>query len=195
MTTENSTNNTVENTNINSNGGAVDKTIHDGGLDANRRPSVDVPAGSRLHELKLERDKLVAKEEIRLPIPTWKKRLVGVFRPLTIDEREEFSRKMEARTDDDGLSYTSQFIADCCRGIEILNDDGKYEPVILSDGTQAVMNKKFAEELGNPHCFTGSSCVQFLVNFNVSAISALFEKLHEWSKDTSLEVEGAILGE
>src|SRR5688572_13054700 len=80
---------------------------------AGQRLPADVPAGSRLAQLMAARDDRLKREELRLPIPTWRNTLVAIFRPMTIEERKDFAKRTQAR-DADEVTNGAEFIAACC---------------------------------------------------------------------------------
>lgn len=167
---------------------------NDGGTETgSQRLPVDVPAGSRLALLKAERDERLKKEELRLPIPTWEGKLVGVFRPMSIEERRDFGQRISAGSFDE-VTVGAEFIAACCERLLVRNEAGKLEPELVN-GRPAKLDPAFAHHLGFNNVTTAAGCFQQLVNWNVAAVEGVFEKLHEWSKDTSMAVEGALLGE
>jgi len=169
----------------------------DGGTETgSQRLPVDVPAGSRLARLKEQRDERLKKEELKLPVPTWRGDLVAVFRPMGIEERKEFSARMSAdNANFDEVTIGAEFVASCCTGLLERDEKGSLVPCLLSDGRPAKIDAAFAHELGYTAVTTPAGCLQQLVNWNVAAVEGLFEKLQKWSEDTSMFVEGAILGE
>lgn len=159
-----------------------------------RRLPADVPAGSRLAHLKAQRDERLKVEQLKIPVPTWKGDLLAVFRPMSIEERKDFSGRMSGGSYDE-VTVGAEFIAACCTGVELRSEDGSFAPVMLDSGAPAMLDPVFAKSLGYEAVSTGAGCVQSLVNWNVAAVEGMFEKLHNWSRDTSMEIEGAIVGE
>ena len=170
-----------------------DPVVDDGSSDGQSAP-VDVPAGSRLADLMKAREERLKKEELRLPVPTWKGALAAVFRPMSIEERKEFSRQQQAK-DVDEVTGGAAFIAACCTHVEMLDENGVYVPLVDDHGNRVRMGEELANKTGAKGVTTPAGCVQHLVNWNVAAVEGLFEKLYIWSQDTSAEIEGSILGE
>jgi hypothetical protein len=194
MTTDNSPSGTLDNETDDAVG--APQAVSDGASDAaGERLPGDVPAGSRLADLMAARAERLKKEELRLPVPTWKGALAMVLRPMTIEERKEFAKTQQAANVDE-VTGGAAFIAACCTHVEMLNEDGNYVPILGNDGRQILgLHPHLAQKTGGEGVKTPAGTLQHLVNWNVAAIEGLFEKLYLWSQDTSAEIEGSILGE
>lgn len=194
MTTDNKTASDAA-TSKGNNVGANGALATDGGSESgSQRLSADVPAGSRLAHLKAQRDERLKKEELTLAVPTWKGGLVATFRPMSIDERKDFAARMSGK-DFDEVTVGAEFVATCCIGLKIREEDGSFVEAKDEHGKPHLMDAAFAESLGYAGIKTGAGCFQELVNWNPAAVEGVFEKLHDWSQDTSKSIEGAILGE
>lgn len=141
----------------------------------------------RLDDIKRARDARMQTEHLTLPIPTWSGDLAARYRVLGEDDiKNAHGEAVDADID---------FLARACIQI-LMRDDNGLEP-LEHEGLPVAYDANLGELLDIPEHARGSTrgIVRHLFGNNPIAIDQHTRKVLDWMRDTSLEVEGAIVGE
>ena len=148
-------------------------------------------SGSVIDRVRARRDERIADEHLDLPVPTWGGELVARFTVVDTDVLERITKRLQAGKADPGAD--ADFLVAACTGVFVREDDGPLEAV-THDGQPVAFDKRLAVVLGID-AERAREVVDYLVKGNRLALGSLAVRVLNWMQDTSVEVEGQIVGE